>query len=120
MARPTPGSSEDPELYYQATTYPGARLPHVWIEQGTDKVSTLDVCGHGRFTLLTGIGGGVWQDAAAAYTGKTGLDLAVVTIGPGCDYEDPFGEWATAREVNDSGCVLVRPDHHVAGVPRTG
>ena len=25
-----------------------------------------------------------------------------------------LGDWARAREVSDSGCVLVRPDHHVA------
>jgi 2,4-dichlorophenol 6-monooxygenase len=40
--------------------------------------------------------------------------MSVVTIGPGCDIEDPFGYWATAREVEDDGCILVRPDQHVA------
>ncbi|MEX0308661.1 MAG: hypothetical protein AB3N17_00300, partial [Tateyamaria sp.] len=24
------------------------------------------------------------------------------------------GDWARAREVGEAGCVLVRPDHHVA------
>jgi 2,4-dichlorophenol 6-monooxygenase len=35
-------------------------------------------------------------------------------IGPRRDYEDYVGDWARAREVHDSGCVLVRPDQHVA------
>ena len=44
----------------------------------------------------------------------TGVDIRAVTVGPGCDYEDPFGDWARAREIGDAGCVLVRPDQHVA------
>jgi 2,4-dichlorophenol 6-monooxygenase len=27
---------------------------------------------------------------------------------------DPYGEWASRREVEATGCVLVRPDRHVA------
>jgi 2,4-dichlorophenol 6-monooxygenase len=27
---------------------------------------------------------------------------------------DPYGEWAARREVETTGCVLVRPDRHVA------
>ncbi len=27
---------------------------------------------------------------------------------------DPYGEWASRREVETTGCVLVRPDRHVA------
>ena len=27
---------------------------------------------------------------------------------------DPYGEWAWLREVETDGCVLVRPDRHVA------
>ena len=109
-----PGFSDDPELIYQATTFPGARLPHVWVEKGVDKLSTLDLCGKGRFTLITSIGGDAWIDAAKAVSKATGLDIRAVKIGPGCDYEDPYGDWARAREVGDTGCVLVRPDHHVA------
>jgi 2,4-dichlorophenol 6-monooxygenase len=111
---PDPGFREDPELYTQLCTYPGARLPHVWIEKGTERLSSLDLCGKGRFTVLTGIGGEAWIDAAKAVSTATGLDIRTVTIGPGCDYEDPYGDWANAREVLDGGCILVRPDHHVA------
>lgn len=111
---PDPGFAQDPEIYTQLSTYPGAHLPHVWVEKGRQKLSVFDLCGQGRFTLLTGIGGHGWTEAAKAVSAATGLDIKVVTIGPGCDYEDPFGEWANAREISDSGCILVRPDLFVA------
>src|ERR1700736_2226870 len=53
---PEPASTRDHELYYHATTWPGAHLPHVWVEQRGIRKSTLDLAGNGRFTLLTGIG----------------------------------------------------------------
>ena len=52
-----PPFAENAELVYQHTTFPGARLPHAWLEKDRTRVSTLDLVGHGRFTLLTGIGG---------------------------------------------------------------
>ena len=109
-----PPFTQNPELIFQATTYPGARLPHVWLEKDGQQVSTLDLVGQGRFTLLTGIGGDSWAAAAAQLGEELGVPLAVVTIGPGCDYEDPFGDWANGSEVADGGCVLVRPDQFVA------
>jgi 2,4-dichlorophenol 6-monooxygenase len=27
---------------------------------------------------------------------------------------DPYGEWAAVREVSATGCVLARPDRHIA------
>lgn len=111
---PAPGFRQDPELIFEPTTYPGARLPHVWVEKDGHQVSTLDLVGNGRFTLLTGIGGDGWDAAAEALRVELGLDLLVVTIGPGCDFEDPFGDWAGISEVSDAGCVLVRPDQFVA------
>ncbi len=111
---PEPPFTEDAELYYQATTWPGARLPHVWLEKDRKALSSLDLVGQGRFTLLTSIGGGGWVKAAEAVSAKTGVDIAAITIGPGCDAEDPFGYWAEARGIGDEGCLLVRPDQHVA------
>lgn len=109
-----PGFKGDAELCYEPTTFPGARLPHVWLEKGTQKLSSLDLCGHGRFTLMTGIGGEGWVEAAKQVASAMKLDIRTVVVGPGRDIEDPYGDWARAREVGDAGCVLVRPDHHVA------
>jgi len=111
---PEPAFNEDAELVAQATTWPGARLPHVWLEKDRKALSSLDLAGAGRFTLLTSIGGDAWVLAAEEVSVQTGVAIEAVTIGPGCDVEDPFGDWARAREVEDNGCVLVRPDHHVA------
>ena len=35
-------------------------------------------------------------------------------IGPGREHIDLYEDWARAREVGEDGCVLVRPDAHVA------
>lgn len=112
--QPEPAFTRDSELHAQLTTWPGSRLPHAWVFDAKGaKVSTLDLCGKGRFTLLTGIGGETWEDAARAVSAKFGLDLRVHIIGPRRAYEDHTGDWARLREVGDTGAILVRPDHHV-------
>ncbi|OIK02162.1 FAD-dependent oxidoreductase [Streptomyces monashensis] len=107
---PDPGFSRDPELYHQPSSRPGAKLPHAWITSGTRRLSTLDAVGRGRFTLLTGIGGDGWVRAAQAQE----IDIATVVIGPGQEYDDPYGDWARLSEVSDAGALLVRPDGVVA------
>ncbi len=110
-----PAFDKDPELHYQPTTYPGARLPHVWLEDaGGNKLSTLDATGGGRFVLLTGISGRAWQAAADTIRQAGGPTIDVKVIGPRQALRDPGGDWARAREVDDDGAILVRPDHHVA------
>ena len=105
---------KDKELHYQPTTYPGARIPHVWVydKQG-QKHSTLDLCGQGNFSIFTGIGGLNWVNAAKTIEQDLGIQIICNVIGPDQDYEDHVGEWAEAREINDSGMILVRPDQHV-------
>lgn len=109
-----PGWVRDHELYYHPTTWPGARLPHLWLERDGRRLSTLDVCGHGRFTVLTGIGGEAWVEAAQSVAAEHGLPIDAHVIGPGRELADVFGDWAGMRETTETGCVLVRPDHHVA------
>ena len=108
-----PPFEKDAELHYQPTTWPGARLPHVWVRDGHGgKASTLDLAGHGR-TALTGIGGQGWVEAAKVVGKELGIDLAAHVIGPRQHWQDFTGDWARAREVRDSGIVLTRPDQHV-------
>jgi len=112
--QPEPPFEKDAELHYQSTTWPGARLPHAWLFDGRGgKVSTLDLAGHGRFALLTGIGGQSWIEAAATIGREFGIDIAAYSIGPRQHWQDLTGDWARAREVRDSGIVFVRPDQHV-------
>jgi 2,4-dichlorophenol 6-monooxygenase len=111
---PTVGAEEwprDRELYLQATTRPGAKLPHAWLvgPRGT-RVSTLDVTGHGRFTLLTGLAGTAWATAADTL-GLPFVDVVVVGA-PGTI--DPYGNWHRVREIHEAGAILVRPDGYVA------
>jgi 2,4-dichlorophenol 6-monooxygenase len=111
-----PAFALDADLHYQPTTWPGARLPHVWLyrrDTGAE-VSTLDLCGHGRFALLTGLGGEAWVDAARAIAADLGIEIDTHVIGPRQTYIDHSGDWARASEIRDSGCLLVRPDQHVA------
>ncbi|MFC5382009.1 FAD-dependent oxidoreductase [Aquipuribacter nitratireducens] len=115
---PEPEYERDPELYYHPTTWPGARLPHCWLGHregsGYRKVSTHDVAGQGRFTLFTGIGGQAWADAADTLSRELGVEVRAVVVGPGQPYTDLYDDWARLREVDEDGCVLVRPDNHVA------
>ena len=111
---PEPEFTRDPELYYHPTTWPGARLPHAWLEHRGERVSTHDLAGKGRFTLFTGIGGEGWLEAAAEVTQRTGVPIVALVIGPARDAHDIYDDWARAREVDETGCVLVRPDAHVA------
>jgi 2,4-dichlorophenol 6-monooxygenase len=63
------------------------------------------LCGKGAFTLITGIGGEAWVRAAQTEARRRSIAMATHVIGA--------GDWARGREFGDSGCVLVRPDHHI-------
>jgi hypothetical protein len=113
---PDPEYERDPILYHQRQTYPGSRLPHVWLNKAvpTKPTSTLDLAGKGRFTVLTGIGGTKWQTAAKEVSQALGVTIASFSIGFRQEYEDPYFEWANMRSVEESGCILVRPDRFIA------
>lgn len=99
------------------STYPGFHLPHVWLAASgqSPRVSSLDLCGHGRFTVLTGIGGQCWLDAANTLGKQSSLpEIAAYSIGFRCDYTDCYRDWQRVRGCKDDGVVLVRPDHFVA------
>lgn len=101
----------DRELYLQPTTRPGAKIPHAWlVNRHGMKVSTLDVTGKGRFTIVTGLAGQAWVQAAK----ELGLPyLDTVVTGQG-NTQDPYCEWQRRREIEEAGVLLVRPDGIVA------
>ena len=111
---PFPVSERDPELYYEPTTHPGAYLPHAWVERHRERVSTLDLAGHGRFCLIVGVGGEPWKGAAREVAAELGIELPVFAVGYRCEYDDVLAQWARVREIDDRGALLVRPDRHVA------
>jgi len=111
---PRPQPTRDPELYYQPSTHPGSHLPHARLFQNSNTISSLDLGGRGRFTVITGHGGRAWLDAAQRLAQNCKLPIIGRAIGAGLDAEDVYGEWARLREIEDDGCLLVRPDNFVA------
>lgn len=104
----------DADLHYQPTTWPGARVPHAWLfDAEGNKYSTLDLAGHGVFTVFTGLGGEAWARAADTIAKEMGINIEAHIIGPRQTYIDHIGDWARAREVSDAGCIITRPDQHV-------
>ncbi|WP_229074931.1 FAD-dependent monooxygenase [Actinoplanes sp. DH11] len=110
-ARPAP--ARDPELYFEPSTVPGSRLPHVWVGDARHRVSTLDLAPFDRFTLFTGIAGEAWVAAAEKVAAELGVPLTAVVIGPGRAVTDLYYDWARVREISEQGALLVRPDKHI-------
>ncbi len=84
---------------------PGSRAPHVWIDRGAQRISTIDLF-RGAFVLLVGPAGQPWIDAARiAALQFSGLDLDTHTVD---------AHVAAAYGISPSGASLVRPDGFVA------
>jgi len=107
----------DAVMHYEPCTYPGRRLPHVWLNKTVlerESVSTIDIAGKGAFCLITGPGGDAWKEAAAIVAKDLRLDINAVSIGYRQDWEDIYQDWSLLRGVEEDGAVLVRPDLFVA------
>jgi hypothetical protein len=111
----TNGAEVDKVLVYTPSTAPGHRLPHIWLSTAIPSglVSTLDLAGRGAFSLFTGIGGEIWKRAAKTISKELGIVIHATSIGFGQEYEDVYFDWCGVRGVEESGCVLVRPDRFV-------
>jgi 2-polyprenyl-6-methoxyphenol hydroxylase-like FAD-dependent oxidoreductase len=97
---PEPGEGPPHEFIdYVPTTWPGARLPHVWLDNGT---ALHDRIGDG-FTLLRLGGTQADVSAFAQAMRATGAPLDVLEIAE-----------ETARAVYGYDLLLLRPDLHVA------
>jgi 2,4-dichlorophenol 6-monooxygenase len=104
----------DRELFHRPTTRPGAKLPHAWlVDDNGQRMSTLDLVGHGSFTVVTGIAGLVWVEAAEKCAAEFGIPLPVVRIGAE-NARDAYGEWRRVGELDEEGGLLIRPDGYIA------
>lgn len=112
---PRPEVDGDPIIRPLISTYPGTRLPHAWLNIPTRRkeLSTQNLAGHGAFSLFTGYGGDGWRAAAANISEETVIPINVYGIGFGLDYHDVYWDWYKRRDVDEDGCVLVRPDRVV-------
>lgn len=109
-----PDDGRDHDLVYTPSTVPGASLPHAWVDRDRQRLSTLDLVGRGRFTLITGLDEGDWREAAQQAAQSLGVDLTVEQVGAGCENNDVLNQWAAVRGIEDSGALLVRPDRFIA------
>jgi 2-polyprenyl-6-methoxyphenol hydroxylase-like FAD-dependent oxidoreductase len=109
---------DDPVTQYAPSARPSCRAPHVWLERGGERVSTIDLFGT-RFVLLIGARGDAWRDAAGRLASPSRPELVAHTIGEGCEFSDPDGAWHVAYGVEADGAVLVRPDGYVGWRART-
>jgi len=96
---PEPGEAPAPDfMKYVPTTWPGARLPHVWLDDGS---AMQDRIGDG-YTLLRFGGVGADTGALAAAFAAYGAPFTTLDI-PGGRVRDIYGH----------DLLLVRPDLHV-------
>jgi 2,4-dichlorophenol 6-monooxygenase len=101
----------DPELYHQPTTRPGAKIPHAWlVGSGGTRLSTLDVTGKGLFTVVTGLAGLAWKEAVR----RLDLPFLRIVVTGSSEAQDLYFDWQHAREIEEAGALLVRPDGVVA------
>lgn len=110
---PGPVESLNGRIYTPSTT-PGRRVPHAWLDEGSEQVSTLDLVGDAwGLTLLTDDVGQPWADAAAAASQQTGVPVKTHVVG-GNGLTDPTGRWAEINQLEAGGALLIRPDQVVA------
>jgi 2-polyprenyl-6-methoxyphenol hydroxylase-like FAD-dependent oxidoreductase len=97
------GQGPDPDSFsYTPTTWPGTRLPHIWLDDGTAIADHLGRC----FTLLRG---------PQAANGPAAGELATAFARTGAPFATFEMRSAAAGPVyEDHSLILVRPDLHVA------
>jgi 2,4-dichlorophenol 6-monooxygenase len=91
---------------YEPTTTPGARLPHMWINSGSESISLLDTIDYKGYTLLAS--GVLKGDKLETF----GLPIKIISV----DDISMEGSTTVAEqlELKQGQWILVRPDGHVA------
>jgi 2-polyprenyl-6-methoxyphenol hydroxylase-like FAD-dependent oxidoreductase len=107
-----PAAVADPVTEYAPSARPGGRAPHVWLQRGAERISTIDLFGP-HFVLLAGGDGGAWRQAARRIA-LSWPPLKAFSVGAEGDLVDPAGDWQEAYGLAADGAVLVRPDGYVA------
>jgi 2,4-dichlorophenol 6-monooxygenase len=112
---PAPDPVDDIRVY-EASTRPGAPLPHAWIEGEDGRRRPIkDLVAPGRFLLVAGEDGGDWCEAAREIAAETGIPIDALRIGHiEGDLYDPRCTWLRQRQIARDGAILVRPDRFVA------
>ncbi|MCY1456419.1 hypothetical protein D9M71_736390 [compost metagenome] len=97
LTEPGEGPVDDPH-HYVPHARPGARAPHLWVDEGT---ALFDLFGHG-FTLLQ-LDSSLDTGSLEAAAQSRGIPLQILLL-----------DNAEARDLYRCGLVLIRPDQHIA------
>jgi 2-polyprenyl-6-methoxyphenol hydroxylase-like FAD-dependent oxidoreductase len=117
-----PDAPDDGALYMSPRASlgrPGTRAPHLWLDRGGKRISSLDLYGR-SFVLLCGPTASDWYRHAREIAGELkGNTLEVLQPGSG-DLSDSGDNLPQLHGIAPDGCVLVRPDGFVAWRARDG
>lgn len=105
-------AGHNPYTDYTPTTWPGGRLPQVWLHQAGQKRSSHEVLSLHKLTLLTS--SPAWAEAAAAVQKNRPGVLELVYVAEQGTVQDVENEWSVLSEIGLTGAVLARPDGIVA------
>lgn len=92
---------------------PGTRMPHFWVTNQGERLSTLDFLGN-DLVLFTGRKNELWQWIASMTEKQSGLHIPVYSIGKTESLSVTGTTVEKALGISESGAVLVRPDGFVA------
>jgi 2-polyprenyl-6-methoxyphenol hydroxylase-like FAD-dependent oxidoreductase len=99
VVREGPPVPEQPVNTFEPSAHPGARLPHVWLPDGT---SVYDLLGE-DFTLVR-LGPAADGNALSAAAARLGVPLRVLDL----------AHLPRLRTLYEADLLLVRPDQHIA------
>ena len=89
---------------------PGTRAAHLWLTQGQERLSTLDLLQR-RWILFTEADD--WKSAAQAARQATGIVVETIVFGSDVRAEDP-AEFCSLYGLGEAGACLIRPDGFIA------
>jgi putative polyketide hydroxylase len=101
---------DDPVVDYVPLARPGHRAPHVWGHAAGGRLSILDTFAEGFCVLARS---DKWTSAAQAVRARLGVPVRELLIGKDFVPEDAAA-FDELYGIGERGCVLVRPDGHVA------
>jgi 2,4-dichlorophenol 6-monooxygenase len=112
---PSPAGVDEIRVY-EASTRPGAPLPHAWIDdEDGNRRPIKDLVKPGCFLLIAGEEGQAWCEAARQLAREAKLPLDALRIGHlDGDLFDPRCAWLRSRQIDSDGAILVRPDRFIA------
>jgi len=96
---------------------PGSRAPHMWVQHGGERISTLDLYERSLVLLSDADATSDWHEAAIRLSGQTSVPVASYRVGtgPGAELVPEDGaDWWQRHGTEPGGAVLVRPDGFVA------